>query len=375
MKYRHVIKICPVLLVLLAASCEKSPLEYQPSQEEAPVRFSLETKSLGSDEKTFRVALFNMSSEALLAQGTYCNKTIDHSATVSGGVWLSPCRVDDSGGPLKADGTEALSLTEADTDSKWGLRYGTNGSCYLAAASPAKVFSTDGSRRYYPWTPGTELYVSEAVSATLSGTWLSGEYVYESSAALTLKDRRARIWVHIECGELSTAYIQSVTLLNCMTSGRWYLTSGFSTSNYSTGTYSLFNYVSDNAGNFLQLVKANPDSWTSTAEVFLPSIDFSNSDFAALRPQIQILMGDDPAHPSTAIVDITEPVEPMKNYTYNLYVSKSNVVITLTTESWDNGGTHSSVDTEEPGVIGSVSVDAWTDGGSSNSDNWNTSFD
>ena len=376
MKYRNVLFIFPALVALLALSCERRPLEYPETMEEpAPVKFGLVTKSLGTGEKTFRVALFNMSTKALLGQGTYCSTLIDHSATVTDGRWLSPCRVDNNGGPLKTDGTEASGLVEADTDSKWGLRAGTNGSCYLVAASPAKAMTSAGSQRYYAWTPSTELYVSEAVPVTLSGTWLGGQYVYESSSALELKDRRASITVHIECGELSTAYIQSVTLLNCVTAASWDLVSGFSNANYTTDSYTLFNYTSDNGGNVLQLVKENNDEWNSTLDVFLPSIDYSGSDYAAMRPQIQVLMGNDPAHPSSAIVDITEKADPMMHYTYNLYVSKSDVVITLTAMSWDNGGEHASSDTEEPGKLGTVTITGWTDGGASNTDDWNTSFD
>lgn len=375
MKYRNVLCIFPALVAFLALSCERRPLEYPETMEEpAPVKFGLVTKSLGAGEKTFRVALFNMSTKALLGQGTYCSTLIDHSATVTDGRWLSPCRVDDNGGPLKADGTEASGLVEADTDGKWGLRYGANGSCCLVAASPAKAMTSASSQRYYAWTPSTELYVSEAVLVTLSGTWLGGQYVYKSSSALDLKDRRASITVHIECGELSTAYIQSVTLLNCVTSARWDLVSGFSNANYTTGNYSLFDYSSDNAGTVLQLDKADHDIWNSTP-VYIPSIDYSGSDYAAMRPQIQVLMGDDPAHPSSAIVDITEKADPMMHYTYNLLVSKSDVVITLTAMSWDNGGEHASSDTEEPGKLGTVTITGWTDGGASNTDNWNTSFD
>lgn len=376
MKYRNVLCIFPALVALLALSCERRPLEYPETMEEpAPVKFGLVTKSLGAGEKTFRVALFNMSTKALLGQGTYCSTPIDHSATVTDGQWLSPCRVDDNGGPLKTDGTEASGLAEADTDSKWGLRAGTNGSCYLVAASPAKAMTRAGSQRYYAWTPSTELYVSEAVLVTLSGTWLGGQYVYESSSALELKDRRASIKVHIECGELSTAYIQSVTLLNCVTAARWDLVSGFSNANYTTGSYPLFDYSSDNSGTVLRLDKADHDSWNSTLDVFLPAIDYSGSDYAAMRPQIQVLMGNDPAHPSSAVIDITEKVDPMMHYTYNLLVSKSDVVITLTAMSWDNGGEHASSDTEEPGKLGTVTITGWTDGGASNTDNWNTSFD
>lgn len=371
------------LVILFAAlllfSCSKSE---QGASVSAPVLFSLDTKSLGVGERTFRVALFNVTTNAFLAQGTYCNEIIDHSATVTGGEWLSPCRVDNAGLPLKSDGTEAEGLSQADKNSKYGLRYQIGDSYYFVAASPGKAFVNVGSLRYYPWTAdhATDLYVSEPVIIPLSGSWLGGEYVYKPSTreALTLKNRSSRIYVHIECDALSTAYIQSVRLLNCVTEARWYMTTGFSTSNYTADSYSLFNYIIDNAGVVLTLTKADPEhpeipavTWTSDDEVFLPSIDYSDNTYSAMRPMIQVLMGENTDHPATALIDITENVEPMKNYTYNLKVSKSQVSIYLSVASWDDGGTISSVDNEEPCLIGTVTVDGWSNGGTNTAEPWN----
>ena len=94
------------------------------------------TKSPGSAEYTCRAALLDLSTGAFIAQGSYCSLLIDHSASVPGALWLSPCRVDGAGRPLRADGSPAASLLEADLDSAYGLR-GSGGPCYLVAASPA----------------------------------------------------------------------------------------------------------------------------------------------------------------------------------------------------------------------------------------------
>lgn len=370
-------KFC-IILLFCNLACVRSPMPED--SQRVPVSFSLDTKSLGEGERTFRVTLLHQYTHEFLSQGTYCNSIIDHSSTVTDGRWLSPCRVDNDGNPLQADNSEAFGLAEADKDSKWGLRYNTgvnlSSRMYIAAASPAKALSADGNLRYYRWIPTAEFYVSDATIVRLSGTWLNGEYVFNASGsdALTLKDRRARLKVHIECGELSTAYIQSVELLNCVTAARWYLTTGFSSSNFTTGNYTLFDYIDDNAGSVRTLIKNSVD-WDSTLEVFLPAIDYSSDTYAAMRPKIKVLMGNDPAHPSEAVVDITEPTDPMKNYTFNLLVSKSEVVVTLSAAPWDDGGTISSVDNEEPAVIGTVTISSWTNNtGDTTSDDWNTHF-
>ena len=358
----------PAALLLSFLSCERVFPECLPA-EAATVLFPLDTKSPGAGEYTCRAALFDLSTQALTAQGTYCSLPVDHQATVAGGIWLSPCRVDAAGLPLREDGTPAAALDEADRDARYGLR-GSNGPAYLVAASPAAAFSPDGSLRYYSWEPDRELYVSDPVPVTLSGTWLDGEYVYASSTALVLRDRRAGLCVRIECGELAEAYIQRITLRNCTLAGRWYLTTGFSTAGHTSGDVVLY----DCGGAPMHLVRADGGSWTSARQT-IPAIDYQAAANAELRPQVEILLGDDSAHPSRALVDLTEPVSPMTDYTYCLRVSKSHVVVTLLTAAWDDGGTLSGDDSESPGVIGTVRVDGWTTPeGAYVADAWNDHF-
>jgi len=362
-----------LLLLAVLPSCEKEAALSAGAGEQIPLYFSVETKSL-SGERTFRAAAFGFQSQAFACSGTYCSETVDHRATVPGGLWLAPCRVNDGGDPLRSDGTLAENLSQADKDSRYALipNYGCTEGIYLVVSSPArKIFSGNG-QWYYPWTSDAEFYVSDAVSATVSGCFLDGEYVYTSSAkeALRLRDRRARIYVHIECGGLSEAWLQSVSLLNCVNSARWSLLSGFSASDYTVETAGLY----DCNDSPQHLVKARGDGWDSDREVFLPSIDYSDPGYVSLRPQIRILMGDDTDHPSQALVDITVPVEPMKDYTYNLYISKSNVTVTLAASAWDDGGTHGTVDDEAPAYIGTFDIAGWDDGGINDAADWNGSF-
>ena len=366
--------ILPITLLLL--SCGKSGLE--PS-EEHPVLFSLDTKSLGEGERTFRVALFRPNNE-LAAEGTYCSETLIRST----GNWLSPCWVDNNGFPLKSDGTEAIGLAQADKNSKYGLRAGSNINYYLVVSSPAIAFEQDeitSSLRYYLWTPttATDIYVSDPVLTTLAGSWLDGEYVYASSTreALKLKNRSARIRVHIECGKLGRAEIQSVTLLNYTTSARWYMTTGFSSDDghYTMGSETLFHYSTD--GGIMTLKKEDSEgpevTWTSDY-MFIPSINYRGNVYSAMQPVIEVRMGSNTAQPAIARVRITENVEPMKNYTYNLKVSQSQVIISLSVDDWDElADDIDSVD-EAPEVIETVTVGGWTDGGTNNASEWNTSF-
>ena len=359
-KYNYLI-LC--LLMFAALSCERVP-DTENDTGEIPVLFSMDTKSLGLEEATYRVALFNRITQNYIAHGTYCSDIIHHEATLgAGGAWLSPCRVFDSTGmPRKSDangGGEAAGLSEADKDPKYGLRVSANSSAYLVVASPAVAFSSDGSKRYYLWPPATSLYISEPHPVYIQGSWIDGNYVYPASTNIPLFDMRARLYVHIECDKLNTAYIQTVTLRNCITSGRWYPATGFSMEHATLEDIVLFDYQTDNAGNVLNLVK-NVNTWTSTMEVIIPPIDFG-AIAPECRPVIEVVMGENPAHhPVTAKVTISEAASPQTNYTYNLYVSKANIVLSLATSPWDDEGTISSID-EDPGRIGTVNIDGWTE--------------
>ena len=127
-----------VSLLGLALSCDRAAdPEVQPDAD-ASVLFSLDTKALGDGDHTFRVVMNSISNNAYLSQGTYCSKLITPGAS---GSWLAPCRVDGSGNPLKTDGTVAESHDEADTDSKYGLRYNSFGNYSITVVSPAVIRS------------------------------------------------------------------------------------------------------------------------------------------------------------------------------------------------------------------------------------------
>ena len=362
-----------MLVAVFAVSCTaEQPVEGTSDGADIPVLLSLDTKS-GSpgEDATFRAALFRLTDQALLAQGTYCSKLLDYSGT-SGYQWLSPCKVNSNGEALTEGDEVTDDLSNADRRSQYGLRYSAGGNYYIVLSSPAKAYEQDVSGRYHTWDPNSSLYISDPVVASLSGSWLDNEYVYSSSTKIspTMLDRRARLKIHIECGALETANIQTVSLNNCVTGGRWYLVDGFSASNYTVANQALFNYVTDNAGVILPLVK-NTTSWTSTAIVYLPAIDYSLSAYEDLRPSIEVEMGDSPSNPVTATIPILEQMFPQKIYTYNLYVSKSYVSVSLSVSEWDNGGTSNSAD-QSFGHIGNFSITGWDDNGTLDTTDWNT---
>ena len=353
----------PLCLILLLVCCSKPDLA---PTEDAPVMLSLDTKALPDGEHTYRVGLFHGATNAFLAQGTYCSLYVDHTAT--SGQWLSPCKVNSDGDALKTDGTVAASLAEADTSKSYGLRYYSDSGLYsyLVAMSPARNFAVDGSLRYYNWIPGDAVYVSEGAFAYFRGSFFNGQFIYEASNTntnnpLRLKDRRSKVDIHIECDKLPKAYIQKVILNNCVRNARWYFPGGFLASDTHYGTQ---NVVVRDFATPRELVKANGDYWWSKEDsdattVYIPSIDFSNDDFATLRPQIEIWLGSEPPKHFTAKVDITEKFEPMMDYTYNLVVSKSTVEITLTAKPWDTLPGDINTQSETPAKIGTVTIEGW----------------
>jgi len=364
-------RIMLLVMLLAAASCNKP--EPESSSSDSSALLNLETKALGPGDHTYRVAISQPETNYLLAQGSYCSKTIDHTSTLGeDGIWLSPCKVNSAGVPLKADNTEAGSFDEAATSGVYGLRYDKNVYCYLTVASPARSLSSDGQLRYYSWLPNQELYVSGSQLTVWYGTWLGSQYVYKAkdNPSLALKDRRARLKVRIECGQLTEAYIQKVSIINRVKSACYYVPQGFSAdpAHYITETVDLYDCGS---GAPMHLVREDSDFWLSSTELMIPSLDYSDMDYAGMRPAIQVLMGDDTDHPAQAVVFITENVDPMKNYTYTLYVSKSYAIVTLTTSDWEDGGTHSTTTSEPVTTLGTITVDGWTPT-TDTADPWNT---
>lgn len=373
MRYRRIIPIVIVSILSFSYACTKAGDKKGELDESAPLLLSLDTKALGPGDRTYCASIFYFSTLNYHNYGTYCSESIDHSGTT--GTWLAPCRVDNDGNPLKPNGTAAASLAEADHDGKWGL-HGLGASYYLTIHSPAKK-RIDGSNGCLDITESTQLYISDPVAVSLLGDFLDGQFVYSAltSTPLKLRERSARLFIHIECGEQPEANIQQINITNRPYSARYNLYSGYLASNYSTDTVPVFNYETDNAGTILHLDKSLGESWTSASGVYLPSVDFSQVSYAGMRPVIQVLMGDNPSSPLRAYVEIKENVEPMKNYTYNLYVSKSQVVVYLTAEPWDNGGTHASDDSEAPSIIGTFSVDGWSvNSGDTATAGWNDHF-
>ena len=361
--YRFAIIIIP----LLAVSCGKA-LVASPPSEDAPaaVCYQMDTKSY-TGIRTYRLGLFNLAG-SFVGQGTYCDEIVDHTATRPGALWLAPCRVNSDGSPLTTEGI-VTTPEYADHSGTYGLR-ANQSDCYIIAAMPAKAFSNDGGNYYYNWMHNEALYVSEKRNVYNRGTYLDNMYIYNSSEKIVLKDRRARINVHIECGQLEEAHIQRVTLSNRVYSARWSLLNGFSSSNYDTDNVNLY----DCGGTPAHLVKDDGDVLETDENVFLPSIDFSDVAFSAMRPRLDIRLGTDTSHPSIARVTLAKKIEPMKDYTFYIYVSKSYVQIALSSSDWDDGGSFSTNHSESPRLMGTVSLDGWDVDTPVGTDGWNTSF-
>ena len=333
-------RVFPMLLsaacLLLAGACDRVPL---PEGREIPVLLNLDTKTSGNYEGTFRVALFDKNDEFTGATGTYCS--LPAGQTWWSHPWLPPCRVDEATGqPLDAAqpvGNAVTDLGEADHDSKYGLRWGTQTSnvsavnISLVAIAPALQVHPDGEQNsfaYVTWTPDKELYISDPKSGTFTGSWADGEYVYTSNAKIsTMVDHRASVTVRIECGELSEGYVQSVTLTNHIESARYYLMEkdpvkmgfSFADGHFTTAQVVLYDC---GAGAPDHLVRANGDS-RSYEKVCFPAVDFSDNALASIRPEFIIELGSDKDNPVEKHVVLAQDLAPMTDYTLTLLISQN----------------------------------------------------
>lgn len=374
----------PILLSLLLVSvlsCEQAEsLEMQPA-EAAPVLFSLDTKGLESG-RTYRVTLVSMEG-VLRGVGTYCSIKIEPGVT---GQWLSPCLVNNDGEPEISEGVVASSLEEADKDAKYGLRFptsspGSTENVYISAASPAVKLETEGKKRYYIWDSQKELLLSSPdIAYPFVGSWLNNEYVFDFSAkeALELLDRRALFSVRIACGDQTEAYVNSVKLTH-VDKARWYLPGYFATTNNSyskTGRqlYDYSNNLYDENGQPLHLIKENGDA-LDTGEIYILPVDYSQNEYADMRPQLEILLGEDVHNPKIIKVELSQNIETQKKYRLILNVSKDNLELCFQKElPWDEVNAGGTPDNEKWATIGWGQMTTWDDGGTISTDNWNNAF-
>ena len=364
------------LLLLPVVSCEHTERPDVRPEERAPISFLLDTKALGGGDHTYRVVLTDESG-TLKGNGTYCSQEL--SSEAMGYSWLSPCRVNNAGEPLMEDGsTVATDFDEADKNSIYGLRYATNAgrteSIRLAVASPAVALTSN----YFKWTPDQALYLSNSVAVEFEGSWANYEYVLSSKdEQFQLIDRRAKLFVHIECCEQLTADLQSVTLSH-VKNARWYPVFGFSSSDYSIGQVSLFTCGGETS-NILHLVKDSV-SWDSSEEgQYILPLDYSAEEFSGMRPKVIVELGSNIEEPVKIPVPISEKIEPMKSYKLTLKVSKSHAVFILLASDWEEGGTYATDDEEKWSTIATGVINHWDkladETSSLTTDEWNNSWD
>lgn len=359
--------------LLTVISCERTKMpETQPGKD-VPFQFSLDTKSLGEDDRTYRI-IMTTSSGIIQGNGTYCSMVIEPGAT---GKWLSPCYVDNNGAPLTSEGTVASSFEEADKASKYGLRFGNPEAnpenVFLSVASPAVQIKSEG---YYDWSPDKELYLSNGIRVAYEGSWANYQYVFpaKDDPSFKLLDRRAKLFVHIACDEQPSADIQSITLKH-VTSARWYPNSGFATSGFSTSDEIWFT-CNEDPTKILHLVREEGDVWDSPAGgQFILPLDYSDDANNQMRPIVEIKLGTDIPKSALVSVPISENIEPMKVYTLNLKVSKSHTAFELLATDWEDGGTYSTPEKEKWATIARGVVSSWnTPNGDINTDDWNTTL-
>ena len=382
-----------LLSLLLVASCAREPRPEEGC--EGLLLLSMDSKAGDpAYEGTFRVAMFNANHEFTGKTGSYCSESFGESIR----NWLKPCKVNAAGEPLDATDAVVASLSDADHDGKWGLRWSGSQGASLVVVSPAVTVHQDGAYAYVDWTPDAPLYISDppAANSTFAGNWLGGEYVYTSGGAdgkiPDLVDRRASVAIRIKCGGLQEGDVQRVQMTNMVTSGRYYFEKTAATEDVQVGLslnnaegHRGFTLADDSnpavlydcgAGAPMHLVKAADDFWLSTGvdpdnRVFLPAFDYASVSLEDnLRPVITVLLGTDKDKPFVAKVILNQKLNPMNHYIFTLLLSNAHVDVQLSVSRWEDGGGDTATETE-PVYIGSVSYESdWENGGDSGSEGW-----
>lgn len=407
-----------VLPLAVLSACGQMP---RPEEEQAgkTVMMSLETKGLPVGVNTFRVALFQ-NRQYTGRSGSYCTETFSHTDNYSDPLnpvtytWLQPCRVDAAGVPLTSGGDVAANLAAADHSSIYGLRWNSGsgswvGSVEMVALAPAVSFNWEGNAAYLPWTIDSNVYVSDPVEGSFTGIWFRGEYVYTSSSTTddaslskTLKDRRAKITVKIQC---STDLIPSTKLFDVrvtdrIVSDRFYLheegdhPQGFTRplsidnpilTEYFTvdsdPAHALVLKNSSNLPDYSDPANLNAplayggDYWISADPFYVQARDYSDQWMTGKRPTIVVKLGPDPSTQFTVRVPLDQELLPMHHYLYTLDVKNAYVAYSFQAVGWDTPVLGGNTVAETPACLGTVAIggpssgdDDWGNGGGGTAD-------
>ena len=177
------------------------------------------------ENRTYRVCQFyNGDTDNLLADGSYCGYMNPEKG------WLYPCKVDNDGNALDADGSiipwdadDWFSRTQNDTEYALNMKT-LSGENYttLVVCSPARRLTViDNKENPKQWAfrldIDEEFYVSSPITGlSFEPSVLEGQYIY--SDPVVLRDKRARINVIVMCGNLDMSYLHALHFRNVITS-------------------------------------------------------------------------------------------------------------------------------------------------------------
>ena len=361
------------MLFLPAFSCERTePAPDQQPDNSLSTPFLLDTKSLPEGSHTYRVVMTTLDGQKK-GEGSYCNQIIEPGEK---GSWLSPCRVNNNGDPLTSDGgTIATNFDEADKASIYGLRFQVQflDVFHFSAASPAIQLKNDNGA-YFPWTADKELYLCDGENVEFEGSWIGTQYVFnpKNHASLELIERRARLFIHIKCGQQLSADLQSVDL-DYVNTARWYVTSGFSSrdGHFTRDTTHLFNHKTD--GGILHLQKDPEISWSNGDTDYILPVDYGKRENLNLQPKVIVKLGESLEKPIVIPIEITQDIQPMHDYQLDIEISSMQILFKLSAEPWYDGGTVSTAE-EEWATIATGAVTWDTLGNTIDTDTWNTNW-
>ena len=139
-------------------------------------------------------------------------------------------------------------------------------------------------------------------------------------------------------------------------------------STYTTDSRTLYTCP---AGSPMHITTDPATEWTSE-EVLFPAMAYSTLPDTK-RPVVTVVLGAASLEvPFTARVALNQDLEPMKEYTYTLQISKTYVYAYFApTLSWDASGNIQSVDDAEPVYLGAVELTSgWDEGGGGSALGW-----
>ena len=309
-------------------------------------------------DSTFRAILYSSTNGEQSANGSYC-------LPKDGNTWLTPCKVQNSGGHY----------VYLEDDRRSGLIYHSSGKAFnLILATPAVPITNYGTSKQPIWgvlqdrvvgSSGERtdiVFFSEPIPCTLNSYELSGYNIFPIPDTIRLIEHRSRINVTLECSEeLRSATVNSSRIVDLIDKAYYHPERG----DYDESAHT----ISDPITLFdtpVTVTKDDEKPYEVCTGIYILSEDYSatfEDDERGLVNKYTVPKLEFDLAGRTCTVPLNFKMQPQYEYSLKVIVRSVYLTVTLTVTPWNEGtGKEEEIGTYPAIDLGMFYPVGWEDG-------------